>query len=115
MLYKCIDFYLDDLHSGFIAYSYLTGEKDVEWATGPAARKMDEAVEMYGSARAAADDFYKSTNNPAVYVEIGNTAFLTFDNFTNTIASEYYSAAELPVRCGVSHLSGPAEPPFLLL
>ena len=28
---------------------------------------------------------------------------------------EYYSAAEPPVRCGVSHLSGPAEPPFLLL
>lgn len=24
---------------------------------------------------------------------------------------EYYGAAEPPVRCGVSHLSGPTEPP----
>ena len=25
--------------------------------------------------------------------------------------TEYYGAAEPPVRCGVSHLSGPTEPP----
>lgn len=24
---------------------------------------------------------------------------------------DYYGAAEPPVRCGVSHLSGPTEPP----
>ena len=26
--------------------------------------------------------------------------------------NEYYSAAEPPVRCGESHLSGPTEPPI---
>ena len=41
-----------------------------------------------------------------------------FDNtIKNTIKNafiisiDYYGAAEPPVRCGVSHLSGPTEPP----
>ena len=95
LLYKVIDFYLDDLHSDFIAYSYLTGEKEVEWGTGPAARKMDEAIYMYGKARAKADEFYLSTENPVVYEEIGNTAFLTFDSFAKSAnTSEYYRTTE---------------------
>ena len=94
LLYKFIDFYLDDLHSEFIAYSYLTGEKKVEWTTGPAARKMDDAVEMYGWARASADEFYKTTDNPFVYEEHGNTAYLIFDSFVGSAASEYYRADE---------------------
>lgn len=94
LLYKFIDFYLDDLHSRFIAYSYRTGEKEVDWTTGPAARKMDEAAEMYGRARAKADDFYITTDNPIAYEEFGNTAFLTFDSFLSTSASAYYSMVE---------------------
>lgn len=92
LLYKLIDFYLDDLHSDFIAYSYLTGARQVDWTTGPAARKMDEAVAMYGNARAAADDFYKTEDNPFVYEEVGNTAFLIFDSFLSHSASVYYNA-----------------------
>ena len=92
LLYKFIDFYLDDLHSDFIAYSYLTGEKQVEWAVGPATRKLDEAVEMYSDARTAADPFYKDTQNPIVYEEFGNTAYIIFDKFTNSTASVYYNA-----------------------
>ena len=30
------------------------------------------------------------------------------------VADEYYGAAEPPVRCGESHLSGLTEPPHLL-
>ncbi len=94
LLYKFIDFYLDDLHSEFIAYSYLTGPREVDWTTGPATRKFDEAVETYGNARAKADEFYAETSNPIAYEEFGNTAYLTFDTFVNSPASDYYSAIE---------------------
>lgn len=94
LLYKLIDFYLDDLHSEFIAYSYLTGPREVDWTTGPATRKFDESVEMYGDARAAADDFYEDAPDPYVYEEFGNTAYLVFDHFTSHSASTYYEWAE---------------------
>lgn len=92
LLYKFIDFYLDDLHSEFVAYSYLTGPREVDWTTGPATRKLDEAVYMYGAARAAADDYYKEDDDPFVYEEFGNTAYLVFDHFTKSPASAYYDA-----------------------
>ena len=94
LLYKVIDFYLDDLHSEFIAYSHLTGAKEVDWTTGPATRKLDESVEMYGFARSKADPFYADTEEPFVYEEFGNTAYLVFDHFVNSSASAYYNAIE---------------------
>ena len=94
LLYKVIDFYLDDLHSEFIAYSHLTGAKEVDWTTGPATRKLDESVEMYGFARSKADPFYADTEEPFVYEEFGNTAYLVFDHFVNSSASAYYTAIE---------------------
>ncbi len=94
LLYRVIDYYLDDLHSEFIAYSHLAGEKEVDWTNGPATRKLEEAVVMYGRARAAADEFYADAENPIVYEEFGNTAFLVFDHFVNSSASVYYSAIE---------------------
>ena len=94
LLYRVIDYYLDDLHSEFIAYSHLAGEKEVDWTDGPATRKLEEAVVMYGRARAAADEFYADTQEPIVYEEFGNTAFLVFDHFVNSSASVYYSAIE---------------------
>lgn len=39
------------------------------------------------------------------------TSLNLFDN-TGDKLSEYYSAAEPPVRCGMSHLSGLTEPPY---
>lgn len=94
LLYKFIDYYLDDLHSNFIAYSYLTGAKQVDWTTGPSTRKLDEAVQMYAGARAEADGFYNTTENPMVYEEVGNTAFLIFDSFVSSSGSAYYAAPE---------------------
>ncbi len=94
LLYKIIDFYLDDLHSEFLAYSHLTGAREVEWATGPASRKLDESIDMYGNARAAADEFFADADDPYVYEEVGNTAYLTFDRFTNDAANVYYDAIE---------------------
>ena len=94
LLYKVIDYYLDDLHSDFIAYSYLTGPKKVDWTTGSAARKLDEAVQMYAAARAKADNFYNTTEDPVVYEEVGNTAFLIFDSFSCNSSAAYYTASE---------------------
>ena len=94
LLYRVIDYYLDDLHSEFIAYSYRTGEKEVDWTTGPATRKLDESISMYGNARAAADEFYADTENPIVYEEFGNTAYLVFDHFLSSSSSAYYTAVE---------------------
>ena len=94
LLYKIIDFYLDDLHSEFLAYSHLTGAKEVNWTTGPATRKLDESVEMYGDARAAADEFFADADDPYDYEEVGNTAYLTFDRFSNGPAHVYYDAIE---------------------
>ncbi len=34
----------------------------------------------------------------------------TFTNILSNIVDDYYGAAEPPVRCGVSHLSGLTEP-----
>lgn len=98
LLYKVIDFYLDDLHSEFIDYSYRVGPKEVSWTTGPATRKLDEFVELYGNAREPFYDegyFEEVKYDPYVYSETGNTAYLTFDKFTCTNAAAYYEAEDL--------------------
>ena len=85
-LFEIIDFQLDDLHSSFNNYSYLTGKRQVRNGIGPARQKIEDAVTTYGDARDAAypDDWY-------VYEEVGNTAYITFDNFTmNYNGSDYY-------------------------
>lgn len=98
MLYKFIDFYLDDLHSEFINYSYLTGAREVDWTTGPATRKLDDAVMTYSNAR---EPFYEEgyfeqvKNDPYIYREVGNTAYLIFDKFTCTNPEAYYDAPDL--------------------
>ncbi|MBQ6502830.1 MAG: S41 family peptidase [Flexilinea sp.] len=94
LLYKFIDFYLDDLHSEFIAYSYRVGPKEVEWTTGPATRKLDESVATYGKARAAFYDegYFDENPEPYIYEEVGNTAYITFDHFTNNAGNVYYDA-----------------------
>ena len=36
------------------------------------------------------------------------------ENNISSVADEYYGAAEPPVRCGESHLSGLTEPPHFV-
>ncbi len=93
LLYKFIDFYLDDLHSEFIDYSYRTGAKEVNWTTGPATRKFDEAVSTYGKARDALYDM--ELEEPFLYEEVGNTAYITFDAFeVSSSPADYYAWAD---------------------
>ena len=83
-LKSIIDYYLDDLHSVFNEYSYLAGLHPISNSTGIANRKLDEHVKAYSDARDAAypDGWLE-------YEEVGNTAYITFDQFR----SDYYGPA----------------------
>ena len=80
-----IYYYLDDLHSGFIAASYRTEELLTIGGAGLASRLSDSDGELFSNARDHAD--HKITS----YEEVGNTAYITFDSFDILkSAGEYY-------------------------
>ena len=83
-LKQFIEYYLDDLHSSFLEFSSIGGRQTFTANTGMANLKIDENIELYGSARAAV----YGDNCPA-YEEVGNTAYITFDTFE----SDYYGQA----------------------
>ncbi|MBQ7677334.1 MAG: hypothetical protein IJT32_03790, partial [Lachnospiraceae bacterium] len=81
-LHKAITLYLDDLHSQFVSPSYQTDadafEKEVEGIQGPSNRSFRTTAYKFRDARAAA---YPDGIPP--YEEVGNTAYITFDEFTD--------------------------------
>ena len=88
-LKELIDYYLDDLHSVFDEYSYLTGNFDINGSQGFANRKMNENRSIYGDAR---DKAYP--DGWLEYEEVGNTAYITFDHFRSDYTGRsYYEAA----------------------
>ena len=90
-LRQFISYYLDDLHSGFAAFSPLAGPQETEGVSGSATRKITENIGRYMSAR------YEVTDGSVPgYEEVGNTAYITFDNFTilSEDAREYYDRHE---------------------
>ena len=78
-------FFLDDLHSGFTAPSYLTGP-EVTWDTPSGASRtvMFDALERLIAARGAA--FPEGVPG---YQEVGDTAYITFDSFVYE-RNDYY-------------------------
>ncbi len=97
LINEIIDIHLDDLHSEFTHYSYLSGPKDVPERIGSASRKIDEMVYMYGKARSEfyEEGFFEGVNyDPYIYEEVGNTAYITFDSFSSSEAWVYYDAVE---------------------
>ena len=87
-LRQFITYYLDDLHSGFAAFSPLAGVQAVEQIAGMASRKIDENIGRYMSTR------YEVTDGALPgYEEVGNTAYITFDSFTvlSENPREYYN------------------------
>ena len=89
-LKSVIDYYLDDLHSVFNEYSYLAGLNPINSSTGISNRKMDTHSKEYKAARDAAypDGWLK-------YEEVGNTAYITFDEFTSRYYGfQYYDARD---------------------
>ena len=87
-----INFYLDDLHSGFMGFSWMNATKEANSYSGPANSWYDMTEEEYTSIRKRYLD-----DPPAAYLEVGNTAFITFDEFDNDDWSVYYEVLETDV------------------
>ena len=84
-----IDFYLDDLHSHFSNWSWMTGAAGTEERYGMASQKISENIDIYGAARMRA----LGSDWPD-YQEVGNTAYITFDSFESGFSGNYYAALE---------------------
>ena len=85
-----IDFYLDDLHSVFNEYSWMAGLDKIPNSTGMANRKIAEHEREYGEAR---EKFYP--DGCPRYEEVGNTAYVTFDEFSSKYVGEaFYNSLE---------------------
>lgn len=89
-LYDFIDFHMNDLHSEFLGFSYLTGVEDPGTDFGSASRSFFSHVDRYSAAR---EKFYP--DGYLDYEEVGNTAYITFDEFDMIGGGpEYYAALE---------------------
>lgn len=81
-----INYYLDDMHSGFDAASYLTDLAESIGGNGLSALWDSEVGAIYYTARSNADHEIQT------YEEVGNTAYITFDHFIqNSYPDAFYS------------------------
>ncbi len=81
-----INYYLDDMHSGFDATSYLTDSAESIGGDGLSALRDSEVGQIYYNARTKAD------HEIPAYEEVGNTAYITFDHFLlNSFPAAYYA------------------------
>ena len=83
-IYRLITEYLDDVHSNWYNFSYLTGEIDYS-ATGTSRARVVDARARYLGARAKA-----YPDGVPGYEEVGNTAYITFDEFTAQLTAKPY-------------------------
>ena len=84
-LYAFLDYYLDDVHTYFDGFSWMTGKEKTAGMTGTASASMNRQVARYLAARTAA-----LGGEYDQYLEVGNTAYITFDHFENESAGNYY-------------------------
>jgi hypothetical protein len=87
-----INFYLDDLHSGFMGFSWMNATKEANSYSGPANSWYDMTEEEYTGIRKT-----YLNDPPAPYLEVGNTAYITFDEFENDDWNVYYEVLETDV------------------
>ena len=88
-LYDFIDLQLDDIHSNFSGYSRLTGKKATEDSYGIQSMNLNQNYSEYDSMRSQ-----HYPEGPVGYEEVGNTAYVTFDQFTNADSALYYQCLE---------------------
>ncbi len=84
-----IQYYLDDLHSEFKSTSPMAEPKAVENVYGRANEKLYHDFPIYSNLRSAA-----FPDGVPDYQEVGNTAYITFDEFTFADAGDDYYTAE---------------------
>ena len=87
-IYRLLRDYLDDGHSGWHGFSYLTGDIEYKSPHGTSISRLVDEKNRYESARAA---FYP--DGVPGYEEVGNTAYVTFDHFAldpGMSAEDYY-------------------------
>ena len=102
LIYNLINMYFDDIHSGFRAYSYLTGPIDYDAEKGPSLTGLMEHRNEHMAARAE-----QYPDGAPRYEEIGNTAYITFDHFDIFTGSynDYYgyeNVQDIPIEDTVS-------------
>ena len=78
---RLITDYMDDIHSLWRGFSYLTGPNDYA-ATSPSRARLGKTKKRMEETRAK----YYPDGIPG-YEEVGNTAYITFDDFALTMAS----------------------------
>ena len=87
-LYAFLDYFLNDGHTYFNSYSWMAGDQELAGMDGSAMVALDEQSRRYGAARE------KILGDYSLYQEVGNTAYITFDEFRSASASAYYDALE---------------------
>ncbi len=86
-----IEYYLDDLHSSFEFPSYRTQKVEAIGGSGLSSMQDEINSRIFSEARKAAD------GEITPYQEVGNTAYITFDNFSyRRNPSEYYEEGAVP-------------------
>ena len=90
-IYRLITDYLDDNHSKWHAFSYLAGPNDYSF-TGVSRVRVGSHLERQSDARAK---FYP--DGVPGYEEVGNTAFITFDEFAIQYEPDDYYRIENPL------------------
>ena len=73
--YGFLDYYLNDGHTYFNSYSWMAGDQELAGMDGSAMVALKEQVNRYRAARE------KLLGDYSPYQEVGNTAYITFDEF----------------------------------
>lgn len=84
-LKQFINTYFEDFHSGFLGDSSYAGEEKAKGDIGTDMISQNASMKRFSSAR-----MLTLGSNPDVYQEIGDTAFVTFDQFT-ALSGDYYA------------------------
>ena len=92
-IYRMLNEYLDDNHTEWHAFSYLTGSIDYEPPMGTSDARFRKLARMYYGSR---EEFYP--DGIPGYEEVGNTAYITFDQFSldGIMDPEYFYSVEDP-------------------
>ena len=93
-VYRLITEYLDDVHSNWYDFSYLTGEIDYS-PIGTSRARVTDARTRYMGARAKV-----YPDGVPGYEEVGNTAYVTFDTFSAQLTSKPYYETENTMDLG---------------